>query len=52
MNALNIRKLAVFIPLIVSITGQTALAFSGQGSAVEVVEKVKNKARKSGILCK
>jgi hypothetical protein len=44
MNALNIRKLATFIPLMVSITGQTAFAFSGQGSAVEVVEKVKNEA--------
>ncbi|MBC8554146.1 MAG: inverse autotransporter beta domain-containing protein [Candidatus Brocadiales bacterium] len=44
MTVLNIKKIVAFAPLIVSLTSSTAFAFSGQGSAVEVVNKVKNQA--------
>ena len=44
MNVLNINKLAVCAAILTSIASQSAFAFSGQGSAVEVIEKVKDEA--------
>ncbi len=42
MKTLNINKLAVCAVILAPIISQSVLAFSGQGSTVEVVEKVKS----------
>ena len=44
MNVLGISNLAISIAVSMVITSQSAYAFSGQGSAVEVLKKVKNDA--------